>query len=117
MSTAPGLQVGRVSGDTDTGGLSEITGQCLSEGLAVSSAKQRYGPELDQHLRRHVKPTNPWWRVDGGIDLRLDRGLPSHSLGMFRVRHHAAAVHRSKKIPLRTFYDTFTTAIHFRSVT
>ena len=25
---------------------------------------QRYGPELDQRLRRHLKPTNKSWRVD-----------------------------------------------------
>jgi transposase-like protein len=25
---------------------------------------QRYGPELDQRLRRHLKPTNRSWRVD-----------------------------------------------------
>src|ERR1039457_6617705 len=25
---------------------------------------QRYGPELDQRLRRHLKPTNNSWRVD-----------------------------------------------------
>jgi transposase-like protein len=25
---------------------------------------QRYGPELDQLLRRHLKPTNKSWRVD-----------------------------------------------------
>jgi transposase, IS6 family len=25
---------------------------------------QRYGPELEQRLRRHVKPTNKSWRVD-----------------------------------------------------
>ena len=25
---------------------------------------QRYGPELDQWLRRHLKPTNKSWRVD-----------------------------------------------------
>ena len=26
---------------------------------------QRYGPELEQRLRRHLKPTNKSWRVDG----------------------------------------------------
>ena len=25
---------------------------------------QRYGPELQQRLRRHLKPTNKAWRVD-----------------------------------------------------
>src|SRR5450432_4135553 len=25
---------------------------------------QRYGPELEQRLRRHLKPTNKSWRVD-----------------------------------------------------
>jgi IS6 family transposase len=25
---------------------------------------QRYGPELEQRLRRHLKPTNRSWRVD-----------------------------------------------------
>ena len=25
---------------------------------------QRYGPELEQRLRRHLKPTNQSWRVD-----------------------------------------------------
>jgi transposase-like protein len=25
---------------------------------------QRYGPELQQRLRRHLKPTNKSWRVD-----------------------------------------------------
>jgi Integrase core domain len=25
---------------------------------------QRYGPELEQHIRRHLKPTNKSWRVD-----------------------------------------------------
>src|SRR6202050_1133656 len=25
---------------------------------------QRYGPELEQRLRRHLKPTNKFWRVD-----------------------------------------------------
>ena len=25
---------------------------------------QRYGPELEQRLRRHFKPTNKSWRVD-----------------------------------------------------
>src|ERR1700730_11825957 len=25
---------------------------------------QRYAPELDQRLRRHIKPTNKSWRVD-----------------------------------------------------
>jgi transposase, IS6 family len=25
---------------------------------------QRYGPKLDQRLRRHLKPTNKSWRVD-----------------------------------------------------
>ena len=25
---------------------------------------QRYGPELDQRLRSHLKPTNKSWRVD-----------------------------------------------------
>ena len=25
---------------------------------------QRYGPELDQRLRRHLKPTNKSWRVE-----------------------------------------------------
>ena len=25
---------------------------------------QRYGPELEQRLRRHMKPTNKSWRVD-----------------------------------------------------
>jgi transposase-like protein len=25
---------------------------------------QRYGPELDQRVRRHLKPTNKSWRVD-----------------------------------------------------
>ena len=26
---------------------------------------QRYGPELEERLRRHLKPTNKSWRVDG----------------------------------------------------
>src|ERR1700676_644243 len=26
---------------------------------------QRYGPELEKRLRRHLKPTNKSWRVDG----------------------------------------------------
>src|ERR1700685_1502997 len=26
---------------------------------------QRYGPELEQRLRRHLKPTNKSWRGDG----------------------------------------------------
>ena len=26
---------------------------------------QRYGPELEARLRRHLKPTNKSWRVDG----------------------------------------------------
>jgi len=25
---------------------------------------QRYGPELEQRMRRHLKPTNKSWRVD-----------------------------------------------------
>jgi IS6 family transposase len=25
---------------------------------------QRYGPELEQRMRRHLKPTNKFWRVD-----------------------------------------------------
>ena len=25
---------------------------------------QRYGPELEERLRRHLKPTNTSWRVD-----------------------------------------------------
>ena len=25
---------------------------------------QRYGPELEERLRRHLKPTNKSWRVD-----------------------------------------------------
>ena len=25
---------------------------------------QRYGPELEEQLRRHLKPTNKSWRVD-----------------------------------------------------
>src|SRR5262245_47743937 len=25
---------------------------------------QRYGPELEQQMRRHLKPTNKSWRVD-----------------------------------------------------
>src|ERR1700731_2528540 len=28
---------------------------------------QRYGPELEQRLRRHLKPTNKSWRVDESI--------------------------------------------------
>src|ERR1700730_12678280 len=33
---------------------------------------QRYGPELQQRLRRHLKPTNKSWRVDE--DLRSCQG-------------------------------------------
>lgn len=37
-------------------------------GLAVDHSTvrwvQRYGPELEQRLRRHLKPTNKSWRVD-----------------------------------------------------
>jgi transposase, IS6 family len=29
---------------------------------------QRYGPELQQRLRRHLKPTNKSWRVGLGFD-------------------------------------------------
>jgi IS6 family transposase len=33
---------------------------------------QRYGPELEERLRRHLKPTNKSWRVDE--DLRSSEG-------------------------------------------
>ena len=28
------------------------------------AGSQRYGPELEERLRRHLKPTNTSWRVD-----------------------------------------------------
>jgi transposase, IS6 family len=32
--------------------------------LPSGAGVQRYGPELDRRLRRHLKPTNKSWRVD-----------------------------------------------------
>jgi len=34
------------------------------EELLDERGLQRYGPELEQRIRRHLKPTNKSWRVD-----------------------------------------------------
>ena len=39
--------------------------RCLeADHTTVWRRVQRYGPELDHRLRRHLKPTNKSWRVD-----------------------------------------------------
>jgi transposase-like protein len=37
---------------------------CKPDHTAVGRWVQRYGPELEQRIRRHLKPTNKSWRVD-----------------------------------------------------
>jgi transposase, IS6 family len=34
---------------------------------------QRYGPELEQRMRRHLKPTNKSWRCDETLDAVEER--------------------------------------------
>jgi hypothetical protein len=43
---------------------------------------QRYGPELEQRLRRHLKPTNKSWRVDETYVRVMSTTIPKehHSL-------------------------------------
>jgi transposase, IS6 family len=49
--------------------LRDVEELLAERGLAVDHTTiwrwvQRYGPELEARLRRHLKPTNPSWRVD-----------------------------------------------------
>jgi hypothetical protein len=49
--------------------LRDVEGLLTERGLAADHTTiwrwvQRYGPELEQRLRRHLKPTNKSWRVD-----------------------------------------------------
>jgi len=44
---------------------------------------QRYGPTLEQRLRRHLKPTNKSWRVDETY-IRVKGSPPSSSRGVLR---------------------------------
>src|SRR5580693_4823650 len=37
---------------------------CAADHVTVSRWVQRYGPEMEQRLRRRLKPTNDSWRVD-----------------------------------------------------
>src|SRR5204862_6172474 len=39
---------------------------------------QRYGPELEQRLRRHLKPTNKSWRVDETY-IRVKERIPQRA--------------------------------------
>src|ERR1039457_780040 len=54
---------------------------------------QYYGPELEQRLRRHLKPTNKSWRVDETyvrVGLRLP-GIQPHYLCGGRTRSRSEA--------------------------
>jgi transposase-like protein len=44
---------------------------------------QRYGPELEQRLRRHLKPTNKSWRVCGELLIR-GKSVIRHTQAEFR---------------------------------
>src|ERR1700746_2557781 len=49
--------------------LRDVEELLAERGLAVDHTiiwrwVQRYGPELEQRLRRHLKPTNKSWRID-----------------------------------------------------
>jgi hypothetical protein len=48
---------------------------------------QRYGPELEQRLRRHLKPTNKSWRVELSLRILLSFALRPK----FALRHTGAA--------------------------
>ncbi len=41
----------------------------------VSHWVQRYGPELDVRLRRHLKPTNKSWRMDETLSATLQAAM------------------------------------------
>jgi hypothetical protein len=50
---------------------------------------QRYGPELEQRLRRHLKPTNKSWRVCGEL-LILGKSVIRHTQDRKHAGHDKA---------------------------
>src|ERR1700731_1010042 len=40
------------------------SGACTPDHVTVWRWVQRYAPEMERRLRRHLKPTNDSWRVD-----------------------------------------------------
>ena len=68
---------------------------------------QRYGPELEERLRRQLKPTHKSWRVDetcvrvkgrwGYLDRAIDSSGATIDFGLLGLRDAAAAKRRFRK--------------------
>jgi transposase, IS6 family len=82
-------------------------------GLSISHTTimrwvHQYGSELDKRIRRHLKQTNDWWRVDEtyvkvkGQWMYLYRAVDSEGntidFYLSKTRDHKAAKHFSRKL-------------------
>ena len=61
---------------------------------------QRYGPELEQRLRRHLKPTNKSWRVD---ETSYGQNTRADGIRHFSIVHHYCV--RSQQVDLERIGD------------
>ena len=57
----------------------------LVDHITVRRWVQRYGPQMEQRLRRRLKPTNDSWRVDETYINMIRKGQACCSVGLL---HH-----------------------------
>jgi hypothetical protein len=76
-----------------SGACTPITSQC-------GDLVQRYGPELQRVLRRHLKPTNDSWRMDSDVRPGERRvALPLSGGGLFRCDNRLSPLGPSRTRP------------------